>query len=156
MGRIVLAAKYFGGSDFEELYQEAITRALEGHRTCRRGVSVVAFICGVMKSLVSQEREAVKAGMRAVAVGEDALPEVDVNAVQDSPLDRLIERERHEESQQLIADDEQLQLLVEGICDDLRGQELEELLGVDAKGLAAARKRLKRRLSSRSSGGTAS
>lgn len=47
---------------------------------------------------------------------------------------------------QLIEDDEQLQLLLEGICDQMRGDQLEDLLGVDTQGLATARRRLKRRL----------
>ena len=34
------------------------------------------------------------------------------------------------------AGDEKLQLLIEGIYDEMRGAELQELLGVDEKGLA--------------------
>ncbi|MBU1257561.1 MAG: hypothetical protein KJ549_03545, partial [Alphaproteobacteria bacterium] len=46
----------------------------------------------------------------------------------------------------LIDGDEQLQLLVEGICDKMRGEELQKLLDVDVKGLDTVRKRLRRRL----------
>jgi len=53
----------------------------------------------------------------------------------------------------LIADDEELQILVEGICDHMRGRQLEELLNVDAKGLAAIRKRLRRKLQTALPGG---
>jgi hypothetical protein len=42
--------------------------------------------------------------------------------------------------------DEQLQFLIEGIYDQMRGAKLQELLGVDAKGLATVYKRLSRLL----------
>ena len=45
-----------------------------------------------------------------------------------------------------IEGDEKLELLVEGIYDQMRGAELRNLLGVDEQGLAALRKKLKRRL----------
>lgn len=152
MARIVQAAKYFGGSGFEDLYQEAVARAIEGRRRCRRDTTIVAFICGVMKSLVSQEREAEKAGLRPISVGDVSTAVV----VQDEPLELLISRERVKRMEELIADDEQLQFLVEGICDGLVGEDLQQLLGVDAKGLATLRRKLKRRLSSSHSGRTAS
>ena len=53
----------------------------------------------------------------------------------------------------LIADDEELQMLVEGLCDRMRGGQLEELLDVDAKGLATIRKRLRRKLQAAFPGG---
>jgi DNA-directed RNA polymerase specialized sigma24 family protein len=82
MARLVSAAQAFSwlcGIDAEDLLQEALTRALEGTRTCERDTAFVPFICGVMKSFVSQENEARKAGFRPrvlVRDGEPFLPEV--------------------------------------------------------------------------------
>jgi hypothetical protein len=56
----------------------------------------------------------------------------------------------------MVAGDEQLQLLIEGIYDNMRGAELQELLGVDEKGLAALRKKLRRLLLAAFPGGIAS
>jgi len=53
-----------------------------------------------------------------------------------------------EEISVAAAGDEQLQLLIEGIYEQMRGTELQELLGVDEKGLAAVRKRFRRLLQS--------
>ncbi len=103
MARLVSAAQGFSrlcGIDPEDLLQEAFTRALEGRRTCERGTALVPFICGVMKSFVSQENEARKDGFRPTVILRKGEPIV----------------------------------------------ELQDLLGVDEKGLAAVRKRLRRLL----------
>ena len=67
-----------------------------------------------------------------------------------SPEDEALSRRYHVEAlakaMACIEGDEELQLLVEGLFDDLRGKELEDLLDTDTKGLAAARKRLTRKL----------
>jgi DNA-directed RNA polymerase specialized sigma24 family protein len=152
--RLVSAARGFSrlcGIDADELLQEAFTRALEGRRTCERGTDLVPFLCGVMKSFVSQENEARKAGFRPTVLlrdGEPALPDVPANdpspeklaisAIDDSALLAEIEA--------ATVGDEQVQLLIEGIFDGMRGDKLQELLGVDEKGLATVRTRLRRLL----------
>lgn len=154
MARLVSAAQAFSrlcGIGGKDLLQEAFTRALEGTRTCERGTAFVPFICGVMKSFVSQENEARKAGFRATVLlrdGEPVLPDVPANdpspeklaisAIDDSALLAEIEA--------ATVGDEQVQLLIEGIFDGMRGDKLQELLGVDEKGLATVRARLRRLL----------
>lgn len=120
----------------EDLRQEAIVRVLSGSRQCRRGADFVRFLAGVMRSLVSAESEAKKAGARPVLVVLDSENGHDLADDALSPEHLVASR----------MDDEQLQLLVEGLADNMIGADLEALLGVDVKGLAAARKRLKRRL----------
>jgi DNA-directed RNA polymerase specialized sigma24 family protein len=154
MVRLVSATQAFSrmcGVPAKDLLQEAFTRALEGTRTCERGTALVPFICGVMKSFVSQENKAWKAGFRPRVLlrdGEPVLPDVPANdpsperaaisAIDDSVLLAEIEA--------MAAGDEQVQLLIEGIYDGMRGDKLQELLGVDKKGLATVRKRLLRLL----------
>jgi hypothetical protein len=70
-----------------------------------------------------------------------------------SPEDQALPRHYHAQALQRaldsIKDDEELQLLAEGLFDRMRGEELEALLGTDTKGLAAAKRRLSRRLQAR-------
>jgi DNA-directed RNA polymerase specialized sigma24 family protein len=150
--RLMAAARGFSrlcGVDAEDLLQEALTRALEGRRTCGRGTALVPFICGIMKSFVSQENEARKEGFRPTVVlrnGEAIVP--DTPAADPSPeqatISAIDDRTVLAEIDVGAAGDEKLQLLIEGVYDGMRGAELGELLGVDEKGLATVRRRLRR------------
>jgi DNA-directed RNA polymerase specialized sigma24 family protein len=154
MARLVSAARGFSrlcGIAHEDLLQEAFARALGGSRTCERGESAVGFLCGVMKSFVSQENEARKRGFREKVIirdGELVLPEVtaDVLSPEQSAISAIDDRETLAKIEAMAAGDEQLQLLIEGIYDNMRGVELQELLSTDEKGLAAVRKKLRRLL----------
>jgi DNA-directed RNA polymerase specialized sigma24 family protein len=154
MARLVAAARgisRLSGIEPKDLLQEAFTRALEGRRTCERGTLLVPFICGVMKSLVSQENEARKDGLRPASLTRNGKP-VDPDGPSDDPSPERVAicaidgRAELAEIEIGAAGDEQLQLLIEGIWDRMRGTDLQELLGVDEKGLAAVRKRLRRLL----------
>ncbi len=155
VARLVAAAKGFSRLcriPAEDLLQEAYARAL-GSRTCDRAAGIVGFICGTMKSLASQENEARKSGFRPVDVlqnGEPVLPDVATDSVspEQSAISAIDDVETLAEIESLVAGDEQLHLLIEGIYDNMRGSKLQELLGVDEKGLAALRKRLNRALQS--------
>jgi DNA-directed RNA polymerase specialized sigma24 family protein len=151
--KLVQISKWFANRcevPAEDLRQEAIVRVLSGSRQCRRGADFVRFLAGVMRSLVSAESEAKKAGARPVLVLLDDKNGHDLADNAPSPehlvASRMDDGQTLAEIDRIIADDEQLQLLVEGLADNMIGEDLEALLGVDVKGLAAARKRLKRRL----------
>jgi DNA-directed RNA polymerase specialized sigma24 family protein len=154
VARLVSGAKAFSRLcriPAEDLLQEAYTRAMDGSRTCCRATGIVGFLCGVMKSLASQENEARKNGFRSVDVlrnGEPVLPDfaADSASPEQSAVSAIDDVETLAKIETLVANDEQLHLLIEGIYDNMRGAELQELLGVDEKGLAALRKRLKRAL----------
>jgi DNA-directed RNA polymerase specialized sigma24 family protein len=154
VARLVSGAKVFSRLcriPADDLLQEAYARALDGSRTCGRTEGLVGFLCGVMKSLASQETEARKSGFRPVDVlrnGEPILPDVAADSVspEQSAASAIDDIETLAKIEALVAGDEQLQLLIEGICDNMRGSELQELLGVDKNGLAALRKKLKRTL----------
>ncbi|MFL0413641.1 hypothetical protein [Sphingomonas sp. 179-A 2A2 NHS] len=136
----------------EDLSQEAFKRMLQGTRRLPRGADVLPIIAGVIKSIASQEVEAIRAGFRDVRSVPGGSSGRDLPDPAPSP-ERMLASARDDGEvlaaiSGLIEDDEQLQLLVEGICDGMLGRELEELLGVDTKRLAAIRKRLSRRLQS--------
>jgi DNA-directed RNA polymerase specialized sigma24 family protein len=142
----------------DDLLNEAFCRALEGRRRCGRGTSIVGFLWGVMRSLASEEIEAIKTDRRPVLVSEfakdgDRDAGQDVLTVNLTPGDgamvsRIHDKAVLEKIEALVSGDEQLAMLVEGLKENLRGEALQELLGVDVKGLAALRKRLKRSLTS--------
>jgi DNA-directed RNA polymerase specialized sigma24 family protein len=154
VAKLVAASRAFCrlcGIPPDDLLQEAYTRALEGRRTCHRGTGIVEFLCGVMKSLASQENEARKEGLRPVVVmrnGEPVLPDVaaDMVSPEQAAASAIDDRGALAAIEGLVANDEPLQLLIEGIDDDMRGAELQDLLGTDEKGLAALRKKFRRLL----------
>ncbi len=93
----------------------------------------VPFICGVMKSLASEEIEARKGSRRPVTVlrnGEPILPDAPaltptpeqsaMSAIDDRPVLAAIAAGAE--------GDEQLQFLIEEIYDQMRGAKLQELL----------------------------
>lgn len=134
----------------EDLSQEAFTRLLAGTRKLPRQADAVAIISGVIKSIASQEVDAIRAGLREVRPPPDGSDGCDLTDPAPSP-ERMLASARDDGAvlaaiSRMIEDDEQLQLLVEGICDGMRGEELETLLDVDTKQLATVRKRLSRRL----------
>ena len=154
------------GMEPEDLQQEAFVRALES-RSCRVGVDVVAFICGIMKSIASDvPRARKKARQRAKARGEPVRPvgvgiayvadyealgglEADVLSPEDEALSGVLHSRELDKAMACISDDDNLLLLVEGIHDGMTGKALEDLLSTDTKGLAALRKRLGRRVVAR-------
>ncbi len=160
IARLMAAARGFTrlcGIDADDLLQEACRRALEGRRTCNRGTALVPFLCGVMKSFMSQENEARKEGFRPTVVMRDGKPVLpDVAADDPSPersaMSLIDGKATLAEIEASAIGDEKVQLLIEGIYDGMRGADLQELLDVDEKGLAAVRKRLWRVLQGCKSG----
>jgi DNA-directed RNA polymerase specialized sigma24 family protein len=158
MRRIDRIARYFAprsGMSIEDLRQEAFLRVLSS-RTCKAGTPIIAYLAGTIKSIASETPRARKkarkdAGLEVVFApqyGTDGIPEPQFDAPdpEDEALSRTIHSRALARASECIANDFELQLLVEGLRDGKRGKELEELLSTDAKGLAAARKRLSRKL----------
>jgi len=151
--KIRQAARWFErrcGMPADDLMQEAFVRMVGGSRHVPRGPDFVAVVLQVIRSIASAEIDSIAAGqreVRAIPNGTDG-PEM----VDSGPSPECMVLSAHDDGQtlaaidHLIEDDEQLQFLVEGLCDGMMGEELEQLLEVDTKGLATIRKRLKRRL----------
>jgi len=161
MGRLLDMSEYLAKRcrlSGDDLLQEACCRALEGRRRCGRRTSIVGFLWGVMRSLASEEIEAIKGNRRPVLASElvrdgdrDAGPDVLTDEVAPGDVamvSRIHDNAVLEKIEALVGGDEQLAMLLEGLKDNLRGEALQELLGTDVKGLAALRKRLKRSLTS--------
>lgn len=157
VARLTVIAKLFAkrcSIPHHDLLQEAYCRALAGTRTCNRRVSIIGFLGGVMRSLASEDYVAKREGRKerpVEQIPDHALTAWHQEAVspEQAAISRLTDVPVLAEIDKMIEGDEQLQLLVEGIGDGMRGEELQDLLGVDVKGLAAARKRLKRALNAK-------
>lgn len=152
VAHLMAVAKSFAwrtGLEPADLLQEAYSRVLEERRTCRKSVSVVAFLGQVMRGLRSDELEARHAGRRPVLVesvhdGVQPLWTSTQPSPEQAAISGIMDGKVLDKIEAKIAEDDQLGLLIEGQLDQMNGEALQELLGVDVKGLAAVRKRLKR------------
>lgn len=136
----------------KDLLHEAVYRMVT-KRTCPVDVDIVGFAIQTMKSIAStyyrRRRQNLDEGVTSIPIAaNDGGFDVADDAV--SPEELALARIFHGKCLALVdatvADDEELQLLVMGLCDGLLGRQLEELLETDKKGLAAARRRLANRL----------
>ena len=162
--RLKLAGRHFAArSDMagDDIVQEAFLRVLTTRR-CLRRFTVVEFVLGTMRSVASEEP---RARAQRYARGQGGLaPETEkivldplgdtvFVAADPSPEDQALSSVFLSRALQQVArcyeGDDELELLAEGLFDGQRGKELEELLGVDAKGLAAIKKRLARKITAK-------
>jgi len=156
--RLKLVARHFAprsGMSEDDLLQEAFVRVL-GSRTCKADVGILRFVAGTIKSIASEGPRARKKAREGHGFEVTYVPEYGVADVPDpvsnevSPADAafaslILSKEVQRVAEMLQGDDE-LQLLAEGLIERYRGKALEDLLGTDTKGLAAARARLLRKL----------
>jgi DNA-directed RNA polymerase specialized sigma24 family protein len=140
----------------DDLRQEAFVRVL-ADRTCKVGVNIVGYLAGTIRSIASETPRARKrarenAGLELVYVPEYGVGDVPAPEDQDTPspedqaLARTMYAKEIERAGRLVGGDFELELLIEALADGHRGKDLEDVLGTDTKGLAAARKRWIRKL----------
>ena len=136
----------------DELISEAYIRIASGHRRWTRSSSFVQFLAGIIRSLASdamflpdsRKVASLKGGYSVVDQDEiDAVS--DVSGDEDIRKKHLIE-EIYEQLGAHFAGDIEMELLLMGVEDGLRGQELQDTIGVDAKRLEALRTRLNRQI----------
>lgn len=139
----------------EDLLQEAMTKLLEGTRTCPEGVHPLVMLKTAMRGIASNIRKhhAASSIDDGVALAHfdgtdatDTRPSVHGEAAS-HPHQLAAVREALAVIEDLIADDEDLALLAVAWADGLRGDEAAEALDWNKKKYEAARKRLTRRLS---------
>lgn len=135
----------------DELISEAYVRMAEGQRPWPKSQAFAPFMCGVMRSLLTDrmfltdERKVKALKHRFAVVGMDEMDTVPAPdgefAVEKALLeDAMSKLEAH------FAGDEEMELLLMGIDDGLIGQALQDAVGVNAKRLAALRTRLNRQI----------
>ncbi|MBY5505336.1 transposase [Rhizobium leguminosarum] len=153
LGRIASFIAGSGGyAPPQELINESFIRIAEGKRRWPRNVAFLAFVGGVMKSLatdgnlIPEERKLVRLKQGLTIVNSEDLMMVAAN---DDGAD-LARKQRLEDAmsklQAHFAGDGEMEMLLMGIEDGLRGKDLQDAVGVDAKRLEALRTRMNRHI----------
>ena len=140
----------------EDLLQEAFRRTLDGERHCPVSVDVTHFLCEAMRSIASGERRKVgrrPASMPLAGHSDGAVQAPDPPDPLPDPENLLAEAQeevrRRTEIVALFGDDLVAQTMVEGILDEMRGEELRTLTGLDETAYASKRRLIRRRLEKR-------
>lgn len=154
LGRIAsfIAASGGGYAPPQELINESFIRIAEGKRRWPQDVPFLAFVGGVMKSLASdgdlipEERKLARLKQGLTIVNSDDLASVaSTNDGGDVAKKAMIETAMSK-LQAHFAGDGEMEMLLMGIEDGLRGKDLQEAVGVDAKRLEALRTRMNRQI----------
>lgn len=150
------AARFFAGrgniASPDELLNEAYIRVASGRRHWRKGTDFPRFFGGVIQSLASDDmfltdsRKVKRLDGGYSVVDPDDLAMVRDESDGSAVSLKLMVEQMWSHMEMNFADDDEMQLLVMGIQDGLRGQELEAAVGVDTKRLATLRTRFKREL----------
>jgi DNA-directed RNA polymerase specialized sigma24 family protein len=150
---------------WEDLLQEALTRVLTGTRTAPAGLSTVAFLAGVMRSLRSEHWRRVAAGLGVGAAGrgragatsdyrsypsrEAALRdgERETAAVPDPVADperSLIAIQELDAIERLFADDPVVLRIIDALGEGLTAEQIRATLGLSKADYDSARRRMRR------------
>jgi RNA polymerase sigma-70 factor (ECF subfamily) len=149
-----VARRYAAGRPMaaDDLLQEGYARALDG-RVCPHNVDVVRFLAEAMRSIAHGEQEKVGNKLATVSVSNTDEITPKAAAVPDPSMTAEESMIRDEEDrtvrQSIIAlftDDEAAQIIVEGMMDELEGEELRELCGLDERAYASKRRLIRRRV----------
>jgi RNA polymerase sigma-70 factor (ECF subfamily) len=129
--------------NWEDLLQEAITRALLGSRLKPAGVSTVAFLAGVMRSLKSEHWRRVRSG-REQRVEDSGLLEVRDPAP--DPERQLSARQELAAIQRLFADDPLVLTIISGLAAGQSAEQIRSAHRISKTDYDSARKRMRRAL----------
>lgn len=140
------------GTDYEpdDLISEAIVRALDGTRSCPRGVDPMAFLYNAMKSIASAAWEARSSRPRITSM--DAPGGEKIAALIRAPGRSAEEKLAAEEDSErrldavmaLFNDDPDALCVVMGDLDELKAEEIRAACGLNEKAYPTVRKRIRR------------
>jgi RNA polymerase sigma-70 factor (ECF subfamily) len=140
----------------EDLLQEAFRRALDGERNCPLDVDVVRFLCESVRGIAGDERRKARrrpAWAPLAGHSDEAALGPDPPDPLPSPEQQFADKEdalrRRAEILAVFADDLVAQTIVEGILENIRGEELRALTGLDETGYESKRRLIRRRLEKR-------
>ena len=136
----------------DEFISEAYVRIAEGDRPWPKSQAFLPFVAGVMKSLLTDrmfltdERRVMRLKHKFSVVGTEDLDSVPAGPDGEIAAEKALLEDAMSKLEAHFAGDEEMELLLMGIQDGLRGQALQEAVGVDAKRLEALRTRLNRQI----------
>lgn len=137
--------------DWDDLLQEAITRAITGTRQLPEGVTMVAFLAGVMRSLRSEHwrrtrRESGAAPTLLIDHASDHSREIDLYDAASDPERTLIARQELKLIERLFAGDAVSLQIIAGVGKGLSAEQIRSAACLSKKAYDAARKRIRRAL----------
>lgn len=158
---VVMAKKC--GMTKEDILQEAFMRALEEDRRCPRDVKVINFLAGIMRSIASIDAKSftrhphVSLQTPKFEDGHDYqadLEETNPSMTEAGMIARMdLNQVRKKIPPLFESDSEPIQLLVEGILDEMETEELQEFSGLYGKEYNSARRLFRRRIEKAFPGG---
>jgi DNA-directed RNA polymerase specialized sigma24 family protein len=137
----------------EDLLQEAFRRALGGERKCPATVDVVWFLAQAMRSIANAELNLTKRRPPQISLSTPGEPEPlgldppdpSPNAAQQLESDQEAEHDR-DEIIALFADDPAAQVIVEGLMEGMKGEDLRSLTELDETAYESKRRLIRRRI----------
>jgi DNA-directed RNA polymerase specialized sigma24 family protein len=137
--------------NWEDLLQEAITRMLVGSRKVPEGVSVIAFLAGVMRSLKAEHWRRVQSGVdpRAAAEARErniTKRNVELRDLAPDPERSLMARQELTAIEELFADDRVARQIIAGLAEGLSAEEICARHGLSKTDYNSARRRMRRTL----------
>lgn len=152
-----VAAKYAFARPIspDDLLQEAFLRALD-KRVCPSNIDVVKFLAEIIRSVADGEADKVEHKAKLVAIANTGGPDELAYDIADETTNaegRLVEAEdverfiaAHAGLVALFDDDPVGQLILEGMMDDMEGEELRELTGLDKVAYDSKRRSIRRKI----------
>lgn len=142
-----------GLGDDVELLQEALVRAFEGRRKCRRDLPIVIFIVGAMRSIANAASKSARRSPvdRFVSVTEDFDDAADSTPHAEgvdyvTPEREEVARNLLQKIQEMFKDDEESQMMLYAIGEGFKGEGLREELGLTDREENTIRTRISRKL----------
>jgi DNA-directed RNA polymerase specialized sigma24 family protein len=131
---------------WEDLLQIAITRVLTGSRQCPAGVSMVALIAGILRSLRTDywrrlRRQARENRLRIDHESEESLALVDPTPGPERTLDA---RQQLTLVKLLFADDPAAQQIIDGLSNGLSAEQIRLSTGLSRMDYDSTRRRMRR------------
>ena len=151
--RLKKAAALFGGlmgMDADDLVQEAVLRAWEDGRHCRRDMKVIAFLIGIMRSIASARRKSADARHIAGSIDDDAdasetlAPPDNASTVEERIIEDEFRRRRVAALFELFAADEDATLWLMARLDTDSLAEAQAMAGFNATKMNTVGRRVRR------------
>jgi DNA-directed RNA polymerase specialized sigma24 family protein len=135
---------------WDDLLQEAFTRVLVGSRRQPQGVTMVAFLAGVMRSLRSEHWRRARRGLgsREVRIDQqrDLSREVALHDPAPDPERSLIARQELSAIERLFAGDPAVRNIIAGLAEGRSAAQIRAATGISKTDYDSARKRMRRAL----------
>jgi DNA-directed RNA polymerase specialized sigma24 family protein len=135
---------------WDDLLQEALTRIIVGARKRPEGVTMVAFVAGIMRSLRSEHwrRVSRRGGNKAGRQDriDDQSREIELPDTAPGPEQSLSAQQELAAIERLFADDPVVLTIIAGLGQGLCAEKIRGAMGISKTDYDSARKRLRRTL----------